>query len=203
MDGMTGDVVNGGPETAGGTPVRDVVRVIVNELAPHELILLDGLLLVDDDTALRRLASGQDRDPLGFGLGEAAALVTPVVWMALDEAARQIVSAGVATAGRRSRLWLRRIGRRPAAPRVLPPLEPAQLEAVRLRVVELAAESGLERGAAEALAERVVARLVLPAEQEQVDSPEQDQDGGAGPHPTAPADAGPQDGRGPDSGDRT
>lgn len=199
--------MNGGPETAVGTPVRDVVRVIVNELAPHELILLDGLLLVDDDSALRRLASGQDRDPLGFGLGEAAALVTPVVWMALDEAARQIVSAGVASAGRRSRLWLRRIGRRPTAPRVLPPLEPGQLEAVRLRVVQLAVESGLERGAAEALAERVVARLVLPAEQErgdeQADTAGRDRDGGAGPHSTAPADTGLQDGRGPDGGDRT
>ncbi|WP_330342262.1 hypothetical protein [Streptomyces sp. NBC_00557] len=186
--------MNGEPKTAAGLLVRDVVREIVSELAPHELLVLDGLLVVDDDTALRRLSSRGEREPLGFGVGEATALVTPVVWMALDEAARQVVSATVAAAGRRSREWLRRIGRRPAAPRVLPPLAPEQLEAVRLRVAQLAVESGLDAGAAEVLAERVVARLVLSAEQHQ--------DGDAGPDGAALADTHPQGSDGPQEEDR-
>ncbi|MEU6578661.1 hypothetical protein [Streptomyces sp. NPDC046805] len=146
--------------------MRDVVRDVVGEVAPDELILVEGLFVVDDETALRRLSSrGQRREPLGFGLGEIAALVTPVVWMALDEAAHQIVSATVGAAGRRSGTWLRRIMRRPvAAPRILPPLAPEQLEAIRVRVVELAGESGMESPQAQALGERVVARLVLPGQ---------------------------------------
>ncbi|MEW2514756.1 hypothetical protein [Streptomyces sp. NPDC046870] len=174
--------------------MRDVVRDIVGELAPHELIVLDALLLVDDDTALRRLAGGRHRDPLGFGLGEAATLLTPVVWMALDEAARQVVSATVASAGRRARPWLRRIRSRPAEPaqsRLLPQLTPEQLEAVRSRVARLAVESGLEREAAGALAERVVARLVLPAEPQPDDGVEPGPDDDADPEPDDGADPGP------------
>ncbi|MGW2462399.1 hypothetical protein ACWC2M_25770 [Streptomyces sp. NPDC001761] len=181
--------------------MRNVVRDIVAELAPHELIVLDALLLVDDDTALRRLASGRHRDPLGFGLGEAATLLTPVVWMALDEAARQVVSTTVASAGRRAGPWLRRIRRRPAEPaqsRPLPPLTPEQLEAVRSRVARLAVESGLEREAAGALAERVVARLVLPAEPEPGDGAEPEPQDGAEPEPQDGAEPEPQDGAEPE-----
>jgi hypothetical protein len=187
--------MKGGSETAAGLLVRDVVREIVSELAPHEVLLLDGLLLVDDDTALRRLSSRRDREPLGFGLGEAAALVTPLVWMALDEAARRIVSATVAAAGRRARGWLRRIGRRSTTPRVLPPLTPGQLEAVRLRVAQLGVESGMDDAAAEVLAERVVARLVLSAGQQQ--------DGEADSRAVASADDDPRDSPGPDEEDRS
>ncbi|MGW2715252.1 hypothetical protein ACWC4J_40795 [Streptomyces sp. NPDC001356] len=181
--------------------MRNVVRDIVAELAPHELIVLDALLLVDDDTALRRLARGRHRDPLGFGLGEAATLLTPVVWMALDEAARQVVSTTVASAGRRAGPWLRRIRRRPAEPaqsRPLPPLTPEQLEAVRSRVARLAVESGLEREAAGALAERVVARLVLPAEPEPGDGAEPEPGDGAEPEPQDGAEPEPQDGAEPE-----
>ncbi|MGW4595415.1 hypothetical protein ACWEOA_08800 [Streptomyces sp. NPDC004457] len=184
--------------------MRNVVRDIVAELAPHELIVLDALLLVDDDTALRRLARGRHRDPLGFGLGEAATLLTPVVWMALDEAARQVVSTTVASAGRRARPWLRRIRRRPAEPaqsRPLPPLTPEQLEAVRSRVARLAVESGLEREAAGALAERVVARLVLPAEPEPGDGAEPEPQDGAEPEPQDGAEPEPQDGAEPEPQD--
>ncbi|MET8765645.1 hypothetical protein [Streptomyces sp. NPDC004658] len=184
--------------------MRDVVRDVVGELAPHELILLDALLLVDDDTALRRLARGRHRDPLGFGLGEAATLLTPVVWMALDEAARQMVSATVASAGRRARPWLRRIRRRPAQPvqsRLLPPLTSEQLEAVRSRVAELAVESGLEREAAEALAERVVARLVLPVEPRLDDGTEPGPDDDAEPELNEDTEPEPDDAEpGPDYG---
>lgn len=195
------------------------MRDIVGELAPHELIVLDALLLVDDDTALRRLGSGRHRDPLGFGLGEAATLLTPMVWMALDEAARQVVSTTVASAGRRARPWLRRIRHRPAEPaqsRLLPHLTPEQLEAVRSRVARLAVESGLEREAAGALAERVVARLVLPAEPQPDDGvepgpddnePEPDDGAEPGPDRRAPhrvttADDGPSAGRETDRGER-
>ncbi|MEV6036511.1 hypothetical protein AB0L65_35525 [Nonomuraea sp. NPDC052116] len=37
---------------------------------------------------------GRRRQTLGFGLGEVAALVTPVVWLAVDHAAQRIVGPG-------------------------------------------------------------------------------------------------------------
>ncbi|WP_205862671.1 hypothetical protein [Planosporangium thailandense] len=143
-------------------PVRDVVREVVSDAAPDELLLVEGLCRSDDESVAARLAARDRSDePLGFGLGEIAALVTPVVWIALDEAARKATGAAVGGVGRRLRVWLRRIFRRPAVTRTIPPLTPDQLEAVRLRVLELSTESGMAPAAATALAERVVARLVL------------------------------------------
>ncbi|MFI0712256.1 hypothetical protein ACH4SK_16695 [Streptomyces inhibens] len=142
--------------------MRDIVRTVVAEAAPDELVLVEGLWQYDDENVVARLAGRRrSREPLGFGLQEVTALVTPVVWIVLDEAARKVVGAAVTTATDRSKAWLRRISRRPAAARAIPPLAPEQLAAVRARILELGAESGLEPGTASALAERVVARLVL------------------------------------------
>jgi hypothetical protein len=74
-----------------GVRVRDVVRDVVVEVAEEELPIVDGLAGFDDAGALRRLRGrGRRREPLGFGLGEVAALVTPVVWLVVDEIARQV-----------------------------------------------------------------------------------------------------------------
>src|SRR5437879_4790292 len=71
-------------DMTGQVRVRDVVREVVAEIAPTELALVDGLAQFDDATAVRRLRPrGGRREPLGFGLGEILALVTPVVWLAL------------------------------------------------------------------------------------------------------------------------
>jgi hypothetical protein len=149
---------------SGGQRVRDIVRETVAEVAPDELIVVEGLFRFDDDRVARLLASRTGRhEPLGFGLEEVAALVTPIVWTALDEAARQAAGEAVGRAVRRSTRWLRTITRSPAAPQVLPALTSGQLQAVRERVLELAAESGIAPEAAAALAERLVARLVLGA----------------------------------------
>ncbi|MEV1328570.1 hypothetical protein AB0J20_03205 [Micromonospora costi] len=146
-----------------GTPprlVRDAVRDVVADVAPAELVLVDALRSFDDDTALRRLARARgSRDLLGFGLGEVTILVTSLVWVALDEAVRSAVGAGVARAGTGMRTWLRaRLGR-PAPPRSMPALTGDQLRAVRDRVRELAVAADLTPDAAAVLADRVVARL--------------------------------------------
>ncbi|MFC9228663.1 hypothetical protein ACFTZI_06770 [Streptomyces decoyicus] len=161
MDALS-EPSGGHPDGDAGVLVRDIVRDVVAATAPDEMVLLEGLLRSDDDSAVARLSGRRrSREPLGFGLHEVTALVTPVVWLVLDEAARKVVGAAVTGAATRSRTLLRRISRRPAAPTVMPPLTPDQLESVRLRVLELGAESGLEPGTVTALAERVVARLVL------------------------------------------
>ncbi|MFD5121196.1 hypothetical protein [Streptomyces sp. NPDC058385] len=64
--------------------MRDVVRDVVVQVAPDEIVLVEGLLLLDDASAVRRLSGRGRQEPLGFGLAEAAALVTPVVRLVVN-----------------------------------------------------------------------------------------------------------------------
>ncbi|MDG4757470.1 hypothetical protein [Micromonospora sp. WMMD710] len=138
------------------------MRDVVAELAPDELVLVDALHRFDDDTVVRRLTRRRPgREPLGFGLAETAALVTPLVWIALDETVRLSVGAGASRAGSGVGGWLRARLRRKAPPQPMAPLTVRQLQAVRDRVVELGVPAGLTPEEADLLGDRVVARLVL------------------------------------------
>ncbi|MEV4442700.1 hypothetical protein AB0K09_27535 [Streptomyces sp. NPDC049577] len=144
--------------------MRDVVRESVAEHAPHELPVVDGLLGFDDEHVVRVLSGqGDRREPLGFGYAEVTAVVTSVVWLVLDQVARQAaekVADGVVGKGRAG---LRRVLRRGAVvpPRVLAELDREQLTLVRARIVERATSQGLAGPDAEALADGVVARLAM------------------------------------------
>lgn len=154
--------------------VRDLVREVVEEHAPHELPLVDALRRFDDDRVVRTLSRGrQRREPLGFGYAEVAALVTPVVWLVLDQVARRGVDAATEHLAVRGRERMRRLLRRaPAAPdRELTALGPAELALVRGHILERATERGIDRAAAEALADSVVARLATSAPQEGPETP--------------------------------
>ncbi|HWM40321.1 MAG TPA: hypothetical protein VNS49_24775 [Streptomyces sp.] len=142
--------------------VRDVVREVVAEHAAHELPLVDGLRELDDGRVIRILAGhGPRREPLGFGFAEAAALVTPVVWLVLDQAARRGVDAAADGLLEKGRTLLRRALRREEVPqpRELPELDRDQLTLVRTSILERAAGQGIGTRQAEALADGVVARL--------------------------------------------
>ncbi|MFE1451679.1 hypothetical protein [Streptomyces olivaceoviridis] len=145
---------------SGPVRVRTVVRDVVEAVAPAELVLVDGLALLDDTTAVRRLSgrSGR-REPLGFGLGEMAALVTPVVWLVLDQTARKFAESAVDSSLKGARELLRRALRRNDEPLTLPSLTAGQLAEVRTRVLESASHRGLTVEVAEAVADAVVARL--------------------------------------------
>jgi hypothetical protein len=140
-----------------------VVRDVVAEVAPEELPLLAGLAVFDDVTAVQRLGSEvRRREPLGFGLGEVAALVTPVVWLAVDQATQQIVGTWVQNRIARTGIALRRVFRRSAPqPVVIPALTREQLALVRRSVLTMAAHRGLEPERAAVIADAVVTRLVL------------------------------------------
>ncbi|MBT2441816.1 hypothetical protein J7E93_17200 [Streptomyces sp. ISL-36] len=88
-------------------------------------------------------------------------MVTGVVWLALDQTVRQLGERAADGALRGTRGLLRRVFRRNAEPATVPPLTPEQLAEVRQRVLEVAAQRGLERERAETIAEAVVVRLVL------------------------------------------
>ncbi|BDM74907.1 hypothetical protein HEK616_83940 (plasmid) [Streptomyces nigrescens] len=140
-----------------------MVRDVVAEVAPEELPLVAGLAWLDDATAVRRLRSRVLRrdSPLGFGLGDAA-LVTPVVWLGVDQAAQQLVGAAADSAASRARSALRKLFRKPAEAVTVPPLPREQLAQVRESVLEMAAQRGLEEERASTIADAVVARLALP-----------------------------------------
>ncbi|WP_063759293.1 hypothetical protein [Streptomyces scopuliridis] len=153
----------------GTVRVRDVVRDVVAEVAPEESSVIAGLAQFDDAAVVRLLKQKGNgrREPLGFGLGEIAVMATPVVWLVVDQAARQIgsVAADGATVGARS--LVRRILRRRSAEVTVPSLAPEQLAEVHRQVLEAATRRGLERERAEVLADAVVARLTLSAMQAQ------------------------------------
>ncbi|GHG58611.1 hypothetical protein [Streptomyces griseocarneus] len=144
--------------------MRDVVRDVVAQVAPEELPLVEALARFDDASVVRRLARrGGRREPLGFGLGEIAAMVAPVVWLVVDEAARQLAGAVASRAATGTRTVMRRVLRRPAAPVTVPELTREQLAEIHRRVVESAVQRGLGDKRATAIADAVVTRLALTA----------------------------------------
>ncbi|MEV8322255.1 hypothetical protein [Kitasatospora sp. NPDC056731] len=145
----------------GGARVRDVVRDVVAEAAAEELPLVAWLTRFDDASAVRRLAGRSRSEPLGFGLGEVAALVTPVVWLALDQVGQRIADAAVDGAAKGLRAGLRKVFRKGAVPVTIPPLTREQLVEVRQSVLDSAAQRGLAEQRASAIADAVVARLAL------------------------------------------
>lgn len=157
----------------GATTVRDVVQEVVTEVAPVELPVLEGLFQSDDATVVRRLGRRRERrEPLGFGLGEVAVLVTPVVWLALDQAARQFGSAAGDSAATSLRAVTRRVLRRGGSRQgrrtrttspTVPPLTREQLTTVYQCVQDQAARRGLDTERAAVIADAVVARLALTA----------------------------------------
>lgn len=135
-----------------------VVADVVGEVAPEELPLIRALNSVGYADAVRRLRRARTRkEPLGFGLEEVTALVTAVVWIAVDEVLRESVN------GVRQRVAnrLRTLLRRPAPEPVVLPLTREQLASVHARVRELSVEAGLAEERAGQIADSVVARLAL------------------------------------------
>ncbi|MGH3853140.1 MAG: hypothetical protein ACRDR6_06510 [Pseudonocardiaceae bacterium] len=147
--------------------MSDVVRDVVADAAPEELPLVEGLSRFGDETAVRRLTRrSRPREPLGFGLDEIAVLVTPVVWIAVEEAVRRVVDSTVAGVAKGPWARLRRRLRWRPTPLTVPPLTREQIVEVRQRMLELAAHNGLERERAVTLADLLVARLLLHVPEE-------------------------------------
>ncbi|MFE3515481.1 hypothetical protein [Streptomyces sp. NPDC059166] len=143
-------------------PVRDLVRSVVAAVSPAELPLIEGLCRFDDATVVRRLRHGGGRrEPLGFGIGEVAALATPVVWLVLDGVAQQFATTTAANISTRLSGMARRLSRRPAPITTVPALTREQMIQVRAQVLATAQQRGLPAERAEEIADAVVARLVL------------------------------------------
>lgn len=133
--------------------LADVAREVIGRVAPEELPLVEGLSRLDPDTVRRRLTRHPTREPLGFGLTEVATLLSPVLWIALEETARRTVVSAEDGAIKGSKALWRRLRRGHRAPLVVPPLTEAQIDQVRARVLELAAAHGVAPSDATTLAD--------------------------------------------------
>lgn len=169
--------IEGAP--TGAVAVRAAVRDVTAQLAPDELPLLEGLRALDDGEVARRFARGEKREALAFGFGELAEMTSPVVWIALDEAARRFGEKSADGVTRGARAALRRVLRRRPQPVLVPPLSRAQLGQVREMVLRLSKERGVDGKRAEAIADAVTARLALAPQQPDPAAPGSGTDGGA------------------------
>lgn len=148
----------------GGCLLRDLVAEVVLEVAPEERPLLQALSGLDDATVVRRLTAHDRQDePLAFGAEAVAAMVTPVLWVAVDQAVRKVVDSVAepgGAAGRGVRGWFGRCRRSPE-PVVVPPLTREQIALVARTVLEAGREAGLSEQRRSRIVDGVVRRLVL------------------------------------------
>jgi hypothetical protein len=129
--------------------------------APEEIVLLDGFADLTDAevTRLLRGRARQRNGPLGFGLPEAVGLVTPVVWLVLDEIAQKAGEAAAEGAVARLRRLIRRLLRRGPARRPVPRLTAEQLDLVHTQIARQGVAAKLDEQSAASLADAVVSRL--------------------------------------------
>jgi hypothetical protein len=144
-----------------GSTIYDVVRDCVARYAPEELPFVAVLGSMDQELVARSLRQRRRDQQLGFGLTEITAAVTPVVWLALDEAGRMTVRAAIEGTGTRIKAALGRLRRRNRLPAEIPPLSREQLVAVHRRIVAGVLAAGMPESTAHALADHVIARLTL------------------------------------------
>jgi hypothetical protein len=147
----------------------ELARRVVRKIAPEELPSFDMVAapyLENPRQAERRLRQAHD-DPLGFGLGDIVAMATPVIALvsgsvitAVSDSVGRAVRDGTANAVRKA--W-RKVRGKPEQPLELPstPLTAAQLAEVRQIALQRALSLGMKQQQAEALADAVVAALVL------------------------------------------
>ncbi|MFD4671642.1 hypothetical protein ACFWNN_18035 [Lentzea sp. NPDC058450] len=157
---------------AASTTVRtadDLARRVVRKIAPEELPSFDVVAapyLENPRQAERRLRQAYD-DPIGFGLGDLVAMATPVIALvsgsvitAVSDSIGTAVRDGATSAARKA--W-RKVRGKPDEPPALPPtpLTTAQLADVRQIALDRALSLGMKQQKADALADAVIAALVL------------------------------------------
>jgi hypothetical protein len=162
MDSGAASGLGNGTRSDDVTTVWGVVRDVVAQVAPEELPVVAGLSGFDDQTVRRRLAKRAKRaEPLGFGLGEAVVLVTPIVWTAIQEVIKRMADSAADTLAGRFKAAARRVLRRKPPSPPVPRFSTLELAEVRRRILEEAERSGLAQKRATLIADSVVGRLAL------------------------------------------
>jgi hypothetical protein len=140
--------------------VRDIVRATVASHVSHELPYFTRLARSSDSWVLWRLRHRRGRSgPLGFGLSEMATLVTPVVWITLNEAAREFGSAAGDGVFAGIRAMLCRLLRRKPKVAIIQPLTEEQRQKVRDAVRDSLLKKKLSKDRADDIANAVYYEL--------------------------------------------
>lgn len=141
--------------------VRDLSRELVERLAPAELPTFDVVAepyLTDPRRAERRLRDHDD--PMGFGLGDALAMVTPVVALVSGSVVAAVSDALADSVRATGAKVLRRVTGKKPKELPEPDLSAEKLAEIRELAFKRAVDLGMEHGRAEALADAVVGALV-------------------------------------------
>ena len=134
-------------DSEGTNAEEELAELIVGQVAPEEQELFGVFSDVYRRDPRRFMAGGAGRDEmLGFGVGEAAALLTPVVLAAVGEVTRYLAELGLAG-------WLRRKRLDRDA------LSSEQLARVRQIVLEKCKRAGVAEDRSDLLADAVVGAL--------------------------------------------
>lgn len=134
-----------------------MVRAVVERAAPEEMPMVEGLGGMADEVVVARLVRGVPRDErLGFGLDDVAVLVSPVLYIVLDQAVRNIVDDSLDGARRRLPGWWQRLTRRRTPTPPVPELSAQQVAEIRDHVAALALERGVPEEKVERVREAVV-----------------------------------------------
>ncbi|MHA6629226.1 hypothetical protein ACU61A_27650 [Pseudonocardia sichuanensis] len=119
--------------------------------------MVDGLSEMGDRAAVELLSKAGPRDErLGFGWTDVAVLVTPVLYIALDQAVRKLVDDSIDGARRGVLRRLRSTVQRRTDGPGLPQLSDAQIAEIRDQVTVLAVERGVPGDKVERVREAVV-----------------------------------------------
>jgi hypothetical protein len=138
----------------------ELSRAVIRDLAPDELKLFDVMTRAYVADPRRGDVRGSGDEPLGFGVAEAATLMTPVV-LAISERvvialAGELVKPLARSAAERILVWVGKLVRRePDAE----PLTSEQLASIEAMVRKVAHGKGLSKLRADALTAAVVACL--------------------------------------------
>lgn len=142
--------------------LRDqLVAAVIEELAPEEVSLVRMLSGLEDEAALELLTRRRRRrERLGFGLESVSILLTPVVWIAVDEAVRRVIDTSVDHA-RTARVFRRGVfsRRRKAVPVNSPELTREQLRRIEQCVLDAARQAKVPEDKCERIADATVRRV--------------------------------------------
>jgi hypothetical protein len=114
--------------------------------------------------ARRSHTHGRERSRLGCGLSEIVELMTPVVWLTVNRAAKEVIAPATHSEAQRMGIVLQKVLRWRASPVVVVlPLTREQLRQMRQWLLAVAAQRGLGTVRASAIADAVVRKLALGA----------------------------------------
>ncbi|MFC4334176.1 hypothetical protein [Salininema proteolyticum] len=134
--------------------IYDVVRDVVADTAPEELPVVQGLGELREAAVSRRLRrAAPRREPLGFGIGEIAVLIAPVVWVVVEHAAKGATDSLLDRAGK----WIGSLFRRSRTP--VPGFTKEQLAEIYQAFLDEARRRKVPDESAIAAADALVRRL--------------------------------------------